>query len=249
MIFSITPQCLFWGLLLVLAQLSNGAKVQFHRRDSASTVSVSASASSIPDNINTYELGNPADPDWIAKLINVTNGLPTSFSNSEILRIDGDVTTDADRLQRLTRLNLLFPGIFWDKAYPDSQPQSCTYEQLNILEMATRVAVRLTHYEPNNLEDVAFQRYFVTDGRTSGQWSNGPNRGHYLNLISKYVLSLSSRRLLINSPDNLKQVGSFPSTGDSKGRMLQKRRIAYLCGKIVDERDHCIDSSGNPSSV
>ncbi|KAF8852938.1 hypothetical protein BDZ45DRAFT_694707 [Acephala macrosclerotiorum] len=98
--------------------------------------------------------------------------------------------------------------------------------------MATRVAVRLTHYDPTNLEDAAFQRYFVTDGRVSGQWSSGPNRGHYLNLIN-----------------NLKQVGLFPSTGDSKGRILQKWRIGYLCGKIPEERDHCIDSSGNPSGV
>jgi hypothetical protein len=121
----------------------------------------------------------------------VTNGLPTSSQGVETLPVDGNATTDSDRSRRLQRLNMLFPGIYWDRAYPDDQSESCTFEQLNILEMATRVAVRLAHYSPSNLEDAAFMKYFVTDGRVSGSWSSGQNRGHYLNLISNDALSKS----------------------------------------------------------
>jgi hypothetical protein len=71
----------------------------------------------------------------------------------------------SDRTQRLKRLNMVLPGIYWDKAYPDTQPDSCAFPQFNILELASRVAARLSHYSPPDTGDNAFHRYFVTDGR------------------------------------------------------------------------------------
>lgn len=159
-------------------------------------------------------------------LTNVTNGLPVYFPGGEEgpypVVEDTNVTIAApDRYARLARLEKLFPGIFWDKAYPDSSPDSCTFPQLNILEFATRVAVRLSYYNPTVLEDAAFQRYFITDGRVSGRWSNGEARSHYLNLIS-----------------NLKQAAQFPSEG-RPGKTRQKHRVAYQCGPVVGDQNNC----------
>jgi hypothetical protein len=159
-------------------------------------------------------------------LTNVTNGLATYFpEGEETLPViaDANVTiADAQRYQRLKRLNTIFPGIFWDRAYPDSQPESCTFAQLNVLEMATRVAARLSHYGPSNHEDDAFQRYFVTDGRVNGRWSSGANRNDYLNLLS-----------------NLVNVATFPTTGDPNGQMGQKHRVGYLCGRVDGDMNNC----------
>jgi len=185
-----------WGVFNIYICLSAASSISLLPRSSngatpasaPTAVSTGPSSSSIPEDINTTELGNPSNPAWIGKLINVTNGLATSFEDVETLPINGNATTASDRWRRLQRLNLLFPGIYWDRAYPDDQSESCTFEQLNILEMATRVAVRLSHYSPPNTEDAAFMKYFVTDGRVSGQWSSGKNRGQYLNLISNEAL-------------------------------------------------------------
>jgi hypothetical protein len=155
----------------------------------------------------------------MAILINVTNGLATYSPESEKtlpVIADANVTiADAHRYQRLKRLNTNFPGSFWDRAYPDFQPESCTFAQLNVLEMATRVAARLSHYGPSNHEDDAFQRYFVTDGRVNGRWSSGANRNDYLNLLS--------------SPVN---VATFPTTAE-------KYRVIYLYGRAEGDKDNC----------
>jgi hypothetical protein len=162
----------------------------------------------------------------IAMLTNVTHSLATYFpEGEETLPViaDANVTiADAQRYQRLKRLNTIFPGIFWDRAYPDSQPESCTFAQLNVLEMATRVAARLSHYSPSNQEDDAFQRYFVTDGRVNGRWSSGANRNDYLNLLS-----------------NLVNVATFPTTGNPNGQMGQKHRVGYLCGRVDGDMNNC----------
>lgn len=207
-------------VVILFVQSSIAALVQPPRWDVSTTSAVSASASGIPNSINTHELGNPANPDWIAKLTNISKGLPTSFNDFEQLPLDGDVTTDSDRYQRLARLNLLFPGIFWDKAFPDSQPESCTYDQLNILEMAIRTAVRLSHYEPTNLFSKILC-YRWKSKWTLVEWSKSRP---LIELDKQELFTSKFGDLLTSYPDHLKQVGLFPSAGDWKGRIIWDRR-------------------------
>jgi hypothetical protein len=96
----------------------------------------------------------------------------------------GDPVPNETDDDRLARLNTMYPGIFWDWAMPGGAG-GCTVAQLNILEEATRVGGLMTTYSPQDFDDGAFNRYFVTDGRVSGRWSSGNNRPHWLNLISE----------------------------------------------------------------
>ncbi|KAH8803580.1 hypothetical protein F5884DRAFT_888954 [Xylogone sp. PMI_703] len=136
----------------------------------------------------------------------------------------GDPVPNEEDDLRLARLNTMYPGIYWDLAMPDGGG-GCSRAQLNILEEATRVAVQMTTFSVEDTEDTAFQRYFVTDSRVVGRWTNGPNRDHYLNLLN-----------------NLRQVSGFAVTGRLKnGRpsILPRDRITYRCNRPSDVPFKC----------
>lgn len=84
----------------------------------------------------------------------------------------GSIVTQETKKERLDRLDYIYPGIFWEIAYPGGAG-NCTMDQFNILEEAMRMALEMLPFFGlvyDAKETASFNRYFVR--------SNWASHGH-----------------------------------------------------------------------